>query len=64
MMAISKDEISTTAMVEENNTTPAKQGFFYHWTAFLYCTIACLGGLQLGKYFYHTVPEYSAKTFT
>ncbi len=48
---MSKDEANVAALADEalaSQTTPVRQGFFHHWRAFLYCSIACLGGLQLG----------------
>ncbi|KAK4937700.1 hypothetical protein LTR10_021710 [Elasticomyces elasticus] len=48
---MSKDEAATTTMADENNVSDnalVKEGFWRHWRAFLYCSIACLGGLQLG----------------
>lgn len=49
---MSKEEATTTAMADENNHPDnrlADEGFWRHWRAFAYCTIVCLGGLQLGK---------------
>ncbi|KAI1611804.1 general substrate transporter [Exophiala viscosa] len=48
---MSKEEASTTAMAEGNDRhvdTSAHEGFWHHWRSFVYCSIACLGGLQLG----------------
>ncbi len=48
---MSKDEANVAAVPDEahaSQTIPVKQGFFHHWRAFFHCSIACLGGLQLG----------------